>query len=100
MLLDNLLEAHLCRMGIFDQKAKTRMHEELNAECYVELCIIITGAKDLPSSGIGDLMLKMIMNRLKGFGNQPMRTVRDMQKCLCATAEVQLLFIYSTAAAP
>lgn len=40
------------------------------------------------------------MNRLKAFGDKPMRTVRDMQKCLCTTAEVQLLFVYSTAKAP
>lgn len=49
---------------------------------------------------IGDPILKIIINCLKGFGDKPMRTVRDMQKCLRTTAEVQLLFIYSTAKAP
>lgn len=42
----------------------------------------------------------MVMIPIKRFGGVPMGTVRDVQKCLCTTAEVQLLFIYSTAKTP
>lgn len=55
------------------------MHEDWNAERCVELCTAIAGTKDPPlSESIGDPILKIIMNRLKGFGDKPMRTVRDM----------------------
>lgn len=64
------------------------------------LVLPLQEAKICPYLSIGDPILKMLMNRLKGLGNKPMRTVRDMQKCLHTTVEVQLLFVYSTAKAP
>lgn len=48
----------------------------------------------------GEPLLEMVMIPIKRFGGVPMGTVRDVQKCLCTTAEVQLLFIYSTAKTP
>lgn len=70
------------------------MHEQWNAERYVELCTAITGTKYLPVSekSIGDPILKIIMSRLEGFGDKPMRTVRDMQKYLRTTVIVYLFY--------
>lgn len=44
--LDNLLK--LCVKWASDQKVNVRMHEEWNAECYVEFRITMTGTKICP----------------------------------------------------